>query len=106
MGFGCGSEQAARGGTAYARGGGRMEAQLQLGCRYQSGYRVIENFIAHAKWLEKAADQGMVQARYRLGTLFEEGGDKVAAFSEYRRAAFDGLADAQRRYGVFYSEAW
>ncbi len=61
---------------------------------------------AHTEWLA-AAEQGVAQAQYRLGDLYETGlgvgRDFIEASKWYRRAARQGHTVAQHMVGLTYA---
>jgi uncharacterized protein len=61
-----------------------------------------------AKWHEKAASQGLANAQYRLGLLYERGEgvaqDDGQAARWYRLAAAQGEIPAQIRLGLLYRD--
>jgi TPR repeat protein len=58
------------------------------------------------KWLQKAAEQGNVNAQNSLGVCYDNGEgaeqDHKKAFEWYKKAAEQGLADAQNSLGACY----
>ena len=56
--------------TAQANAG-NAKAELVVGLKYLDGDGVAANPLEAAKWLERAAEQGMPFAQYRLGTMYD-----------------------------------
>lgn len=52
---------------------GDAEAQYWIGIRYGTGANVIQNDAEAAKWFERAAEQGHVQAQARLASYYWSG---------------------------------
>lgn len=79
--------------------------QLLLGNLYDSGVG-DENKEAAAMWYLKAAEQGDVEAQYRVGLLYDRGDgvkrDYRAAREWYLKAAAQGEANAQNNLGSLY----
>ena len=50
-----------------------MYAQYALGERYLKGYGLRKDGKEAAKWLQKAAGQGLVDAEYEVGGLLADG---------------------------------
>lgn len=102
-------------------------AQFQLGGKYENGYvweGVSQDYQQALSWYRKAAEQGHAKAQYRLGQIFETGlvahssesalkwmleknqsvkQDHAQAMIWYRRAAEQGLANAQFNLGRMYA---
>ncbi len=61
-----------------------------------------------AKWLSKAADQGLVDAERDLGVMYLQGDgvlqDYAKAHAWLEKAAYDNDAVAQRELGALYAE--
>jgi TPR repeat protein len=70
------------------------QAQLALGLSHMSGAAQGANFHEAARWLHRAARQGLVSAFYFLGELYETGfgvaRNRALAFALYTVAARDG----------------
>jgi len=60
-----------------------------------------------ARWYERAAVQGQVEAQFNLGVLYEDGSgvatSHVRAAYWYRLAAYQGHAVAQNNLGILYA---
>jgi TPR repeat protein len=80
-------------------------AQYKLGFRYCVGQGSPTNFAEAAKWLRKAAEQGIIVAQYDLALVFEKGDgmtNYVEAAKWFRKAAKGGNAEAQADLGIDY----
>lgn len=82
---------------------------LTVGADYAAGlaaYQRGDYATAYHEWLEPA-EQGLAQAQYRLGTLYESGQGVVRDFTSaskwYRRAAQQGHTIAQHMIGLTYA---
>lgn len=89
---------------AYA---GDPEAQNSLGGMYVNGtYGAERDDAEAANWFREAADQGMPEAQYNLGMLFEVGQgvpkNPSRAAELYVKAADQGLPQAQLRLAYLY----
>lgn len=85
------------------------EAQHDLGALYTAGQAgVIQNYERAGFWFEKAAEQGIGNAAYNLGVLYQQGlgteQDLQRALDWYRRAAQLGHPEAQYNLGIAYIE--
>lgn len=87
---------------------GDPSAQLEIGDRLLDGRNVEPDAAAAAKWLEKAAAQGLAPAQHRLGSLYEKGRgvtrDLAAARRLYEQAAASGNVRAMHNLGVLHAE--
>ncbi len=87
---------------------GDAAAQFGLAVRYAEGGAGTRNYELAAQWYEKAAQQGLPVAEYRLGSLFEKGlgvgKDIQRAKSLYQRAAEKGNIRAMHNLGVIAAE--
>src|ERR1019366_3828126 len=76
---------------------GDAQAQYHVGQANIQAKRPV--FRQAAMWYQKAADQGLANAQYELGVLFQSGKgveqDFAKASAWYRKAADQGLAGAQ-----------
>lgn len=83
---------------------GDPTAAFEVGSRYSDGRGVPVNYDEAAKWLDRAADGGIVPAMFRLGTMYEKGlggkKDVDAARRYYIRAAERGNAKAMHNLAV------
>ncbi|MGG4603986.1 tetratricopeptide repeat protein [Paenalcaligenes sp. Me131] len=77
-------------------------AQYYLGLLY---YWMNYYGKAH-EWFEKAAEQGLAQAQFSLGVMYDQGRgvpqNDVKAFEWYEKSAQQGDVDAQLSLGVMY----
>ena len=87
---------------------GDMYAQYALGERYLKGDGLRKDGKEAAKWLEKAAGQGLDDAEYELGCLLADGqgvsGDLPSAVKWLTAAAKQGHAGAEFRLGSMCRE--
>ncbi|MBN8682297.1 MAG: toll/interleukin-1 receptor domain-containing protein [Chitinophagales bacterium] len=85
---------------------GHMGAQYELAELYRNG--IPPNMNQAIVWYGKAANQGSIEADFKLGEIFFEGingvtKDMVAAEIHYGKAAQKGHSDAQLMLGYLYS---
>ena len=70
-----------------------------MGCCYENGDGVEQNYEEAAKWWRLAAEQGNVKAQYNLGCSYEDGKgveqNHEEAIKWYRLAAEQGEEDAK-----------
>jgi TPR repeat protein len=75
---------------------------------HRAGRGVPRDLELAASWHEKAARQGLANAQYQLGLLYERGEgvapDDAQAARWYRDAAAQGEIPAQARLGLMYLE--
>jgi localization factor PodJL len=87
---------------------GDPAAQLEVGDRLAAGRGVAADPAAAARWLEKAATQGLAPAQHRLGSMYEKGRgvtrDVSAARRWYEQAAASGNVRAMHNLGVLHAE--
>ncbi len=92
--------------TALANAG-NGKAELIVGLKYLDGDGVAASEADAAKWLERAAEQGMPVAQYRLGTMYERGHgvptDTAKAVHWYELAAQAGNRKAMHNLAVAYA---
>ncbi|WP_031433083.1 tetratricopeptide repeat protein [Methylomarinum vadi] len=74
---------------------GEAKAQAKLASMYLLGWQGFEqNNELAAKWMKKAADQGIVDAQVVMGALYDRGlgvpGDRDMATKWYEKAAAQG----------------
>jgi hypothetical protein len=86
---------------------GDEDAQLAVARAYEIGRQVKRNRLEAAKWYRTAAEQGNVEAQFRLGRLVHQGGDGLKqdlqmAAKLYETAAELGNVDAQNWLGYVY----
>lgn len=79
---------------------GDVEAQWKIAMCFEHGLGTDKDVGESALWYHAAADQGHVDAQYRLGKILEEEEDFKEAVSLYRKAASGGSSDAQLRLGM------
>ena len=65
------------------------------------------NYYENAReWFEKSAEQGLAQAQFSLGVMYDQGRgvpqNDAKAFEWYEKAAQQGDVDAQLSLGVMY----
>lgn len=88
---------------------GVPEAQHDLGALYTAGQAgVSQNYERASFWFRQAAIQGIGNAAYNLGVLYQQGlgqeQDVQRALDWYRRAAQLGHPEAQYNLGIAYIE--
>jgi TPR repeat protein len=69
---------------------------------------VAQSDVKVARWYRKAADQGLAQAQYNLGVMFDQGcgvaQSDMEAVRWLRKAADQGDAQAQYNLGVMFDQ--
>ena len=92
--------------TAQANAG-NAKAELIVGLKYLDGDGVAVNEPEAAKWLERAAEQGMAVAQYRLAKMYESGhgvpADPARAVHWYQLAAQAGNRKAMHNLALAYA---
>ena len=88
---------------------GNAEAQHDLAAVYTAGHAgVRQDYTRAAYWFERAAEQGIANARYNLGVLYHQGmgieTNLDAALFWYNRAAQIGHPEAQYNLGIAHIE--
>ncbi|MDR2400152.1 MAG: sel1 repeat family protein [Deferribacteraceae bacterium] len=83
-------------------GAGDASAQSQLGYYYLIGEKVGKDIEIAKSWLQKAANQGDIEAAYDLGVLSEGERNYLSAVRFYRMAEKDTYAEL--RLARLYSE--
>ena len=88
---------------------GDASAQYEIGQRYANGSSgVPQDNEQAAYWLNRAAEQGLAPAQYRLGTMFEKGlglpENPTKARTWYERAAAQGNVKAMHNLAVMQAE--
>jgi len=88
---------------------GNSEAQHDLAAIYTAGHaNVTPNYDRAAYWFERAAENGVANARYNLGVLYHQGlgveQNIETALEWYRKAAQLGHPEAQYNLGIAYIE--
>jgi len=90
---------------------GDASAQNALGLRYSEGKGVAKDPAQALVWWRKAADQGVANAQYRLGEIYDNSysnivygvpKDSAQAVMWFRKAAEQGNTDAQISLGKMY----
>ena len=87
---------------------GDLDAQTELGERYQGGYGGVRRDYAEAvRWYRRSADQGHALGQAFLGFMYSNGRGVQQDYGEairwYRRSAEQGHALGQSNLGVMYS---
>jgi TPR repeat protein len=88
---------------------GIATAQHDLAAIYTAGHGgAVQNFDRAAFWFEKAAEQGIANARYNLGVLYHQGlgtaRDIDRAIDWYSQAAAQGHPEASYNLGIAHIE--
>jgi len=88
---------------------GDAAAEFQVANAYQQGDIVPRDFVQAAAWFLKSANQGYIQAQYKLGLLYQqkESGivkDDAQAAAWLRKAADQGDAPSQAALGLCYTK--
>ena len=85
---------------------GHAQAQIFMGCEYDSGIRMTQNLEEAAKWWRQAAAQGHAQAQHNLAVAYDKGEgvtqNKEEAVKWFRQAAAQGDAQAQCNLALAY----
>jgi len=86
---------------------GDAEAQFNLALMYDVGIGVPQNYAESGKWYRQAAERGVPEAQFALGTRYFKYGSSAkenysAALRFFRKAADQGLAAAQFNLAVMY----
>ena len=79
---------------------GIIEYQFKLGLMYEEGKNVPRNRTKGIALLEAAAEQGAAFASNTLSTIYIGSGDISNGLKWLRRAAEQGLANAQAQLGI------
>ena len=86
---------------------GDVEAQTELGERYEHSRGVVQDYSVAVSWYRRAAEQGHAPAQAALGFMYGNGRgvvlDGTEAVRWYRRAAEQGNVRAQNNLGVRYA---
>ncbi len=89
---------------------GDAAAQIALGLVYDTGDKVAgveQDRRKAAEWFQKAAAQGVAEAQFNLGTMYEMGvgvkKDEKKALEWLEKAATQGFADAQFNVANMYA---
>jgi localization factor PodJL len=87
---------------------GDAAAAYEVASRFAEGRSVPPSNEEEARWLERAARQGLAPAQFRLGGLYEKGigvtKDLLRASDLYLAAAQKGNAKAMHNLAVLYAE--
>ena len=88
---------------------GDASAQYEIGQRYANGANGLPKDDEQAAyWLNRAAEQGLAPAQYRLGTMFEKGlgvpENPTKARTWYERAGAQGNVKAMHNLAVMQAE--
>src|SRR5690348_17196905 len=79
---------------------GDADAEFNLGQAYRLGRGVPTNLAAAKTWLERAANQGHVDAQTTLGLLLFQNGDQAEGLKWLKKAADKGEPRAMLVYGT------
>jgi TPR repeat protein len=83
-------------------GAGLVEAEYQIGVRYNQGKGVQQDFVASAAWFDRASRNDHTQAQLQLGGMYETGQgvkrDYSAARRLYELSAKSGNLGGQIKY--------
>ena len=86
---------------------GDVEAQTELGERYEHSRGVVQDYPVAVSWYRRAAEQGHAPGQAALGFMYGNGRgvvlDGTEAVRWYRRAAAQGNVRAQNNLGVRYA---
>ena len=87
---------------------GDLDAQTELGERYQGGQGVQRDYAAAVGWYRRSAERGHALGQAYLGFMYHSGRgvrrDYAAAVRWYRRSAEQGDALGQTNLGVMYRD--
>jgi TPR repeat protein len=87
---------------------GDSAAAYEVASRFAEGRGVAQSHEEEARWLERAATQGLAPAQFRLGSLYEKGAgvekDLARARDLYLAAAQKGNGKAMHNLAVLYAE--
>ena len=77
---------------------------------HKTSWLVKQNIFEAAKWYQKAAEQGIANAQYNIGYLYDwgQGGlsqNRVEAIKWYKKASGQGNGEASLRLGAMYMYA-
>ena len=88
---------------------GDVEAQYDVGYRYEKGRGIDEDDEEAIRWYLKAAEQGLDKAEYKMGLCYLDGvgvaKDEAQATSWLRKAADKGYPPAQYQLGKLLATA-
>jgi localization factor PodJL len=87
---------------------GDAAAEFEIAMRFAEGHDVAPSTEEAARWLSRAAKQGLTLAQFRLGGFYEKGTgvkkDLAAARDLYLAAANKGNGKAMHNLAVLYAE--
>jgi len=85
------------------------KAMLNLAMMHMRGKGCERSEETAMTWMERAAEQGDIQALYSMGTFYEKGmyvrTDAAKALEYYVKAADGGHVDAQLKAGMLYRQS-
>lgn len=89
---------------------GSVDARVDLGLMYESGWGVPRDPAAALRWYQSAAAAGSPRGMWAVGHSYQSGvavpKDYGQAMAWYRRAAGAGSADAMNSIGVLYDNGF
>lgn len=89
---------------------GSVEAQYQIGERYDFGEGVPQNSAEAMKWYRQAAENGYAEAQFEIGVRCAQGRDVKQDYAEalqwLQKAADQGHPEALSWMGTMYEEGW
>ena len=89
---------------------GDVEAQTELGERYEDGRDVAQDYTVAVSWFRRAAEQGYAPGQAALGFMYSRGRgvvqDEAEAVQWSRRAADQGDARGQNNLGASYANGF
>lgn len=80
---------------------GDAKAQYDLGFYYRDGKGIEKNDADAAKWFNKAAEQGLVEAEVALSDFYEKRENYIESLKWYKKLAERGFPHAQTIMGTF-----
>lgn len=90
---------------------GNPSSQYDLGLMYSKGWIVEHNDLLAFEWFSKAAEQNFALANFEIGLFYHRKADKIKmsfdyekSFDMYKKAADQGLSDAENGIGELYLE--
>jgi localization factor PodJL len=87
---------------------GDAAAEFEIAMRFAEGHEVAASNEEAARWMSRAAKQGLTLAQFRLGGFYEKGTgvkkDLAAARDLYMAAANKGNGKAMHNLAVLYAE--
>lgn len=86
---------------------GDVDAQYQLGNRFQTGHQVKANIYQAIHWFTQAGNAGHGQSQYALALIYKErastSADLAKSVSWAKKAAESGYVEAQYHLGMMYT---